>query len=173
MDKWENFHLSEIYYKKKALEPIKDAYNEYHKINNSDSVKVSGFEDIVVSLYGFHKSPIYNYEQEIRLLYVHRNDYINTFNEVIFPHVRNNKKTGFVELDLAYKNICLELQKENPTRRQILPLIKPNITISKIVLGYRHTDNSKNIISTQMASYDEYPNKRIPLSISTLIKYYQ
>jgi hypothetical protein len=175
MDKWENYHFSKIFYKEKDLEPIRTAYNEYLKINNHQNTRVFGFEDIIVSLYGFHKSPIFDYEKELRLLYVHRDDYINTFNESSFPYFKNGKDTSCIELDLGHKSMCYRTMDMPEQRKELLSRIKPDITIAKIIFGYRLTKADASILTKQIVGYArELPNgEKIKVGSSPITKYYQ
>ncbi len=178
MENWTNFHLSKIYYDPKKLEPIKNAYKEYHDMQrSSDGTTISGFEDIIVSLYGFHKNPIFNYEREIRLLYVHQ----DFFNEKIFPYFIRGKKTSFIEFDLGYQDVRNEKANtissdENRKKLISLPCSKPNINIANIVFGYRLTESDRRILTQLLLHYDPQENTnegRIEARQSTLTKYYE
>jgi hypothetical protein len=160
---WYNYYLTECFY---TLDNFK-AIEDLHKKTNNELLDTK--------LASFIKLPIYEFENEIRLVFDKRNsgwinDKDNTVKyPVVYPDKLNQAENiSYVQLPL------LNFFKNNPDAYPTPPnglQLKyeiPKISISEIILGYRYNDNDLENFKKKIKSFD--PN--ISVRLSDLKQYY-
>jgi hypothetical protein len=160
---WYNFHLTKMFYNLENFDPIKELNT---KTDN---------EFLDAKLACFLKLPIYEFENEIRLVFDNRNPVTVTDkdNETIYPIIYPDKlhksdKIFYFQLPL------LNFRKDKNDKIFLAPNMQgenfeiPKISIAEIILGYRYSDSDlKNIQSKIDSKLTD-----INIKITALKKYY-
>ncbi len=163
LNTWYNYYLTECFY---SLDNFR-AIEELHKITNKELLDTK--------LACFIKLPIYEFENEIRLVFDKRysgciKDEKNILKyPIVYPDKLNRAENiSYVQLPLL--NFFRNNPEAYPTPPNGLQLNYeiPKISISEIILGYRYNNNDLKNIQEKIKSYD--PN--ISVSLSALKQYY-
>ena len=160
---WYNYHLTKMFYDLKNFEPIKELNT---KTDN---------EFLDAKLACFLKLPIYEFENEIRLVFDNRNPVTETDKdgEIIYPLIYPDKlhksdKIFYSQLPL------LNFRKDKNDKIFLAPNMQgvnseiPKININEIILGYRYSDSDLKNIQSKIGS--KLPD--INIKITDLKKYY-
>src|SRR5436190_2017816 len=138
---WVYFMLSKIQYDKKAhqnFQAIDKMYNEFKVTHN---LTINSFDNILYKYFAFHKHNMYKVEKEVRLLYcqgLSYNDNAPAHDDIN----RRHEKTTFIELELEWD--WTQEQKEFIVKQGITPhMVRPVISIDKIIFGYRIANKAK------------------------------
>ncbi len=138
---WVYFMLSKIHYANTAhrkFQAIDKMYNEFKVKHN---LTVNSFDNILYKYFAFHKHNMYRVEKEVRLIYCQG---LSHYDEPP-AHVdvtRKNEKTSFIELELEWD--WDEKTREFIIKQGITPhMVRPVISIDKIIFGYRIANNAK------------------------------
>lgn len=138
---WVYFMLSKVYYTKTSLQKFQLLRTLYNEFSKKYQLKISTFDELLYKYFAFHKHSIYKDEREVRLLYCQGTSYFD--NPPVHHDInRRNEKTSYIELPLEWewdKNT-----KEYIISQGITPkIIRPVISIEKIILGYRISNEAK------------------------------
>lgn len=160
---WRNYYLTECFYDLERFQPIKDL-NEITKRERLDMKPCS-----------FIKLPIYEFENEIRLLFDHRSSgTISYEGKDLYPITYQDKllkpeKIYYFQLPIFNFYTGDEEAYPNPPdfgmgKGQEIP----KISITEIILGYRYSEEDLKNLKEKMKLYD--PN--INVRLSDLKQYY-
>lgn len=157
---WVFFMLSKVLYdgtSHRKFLALQKLYDEF-KINFK--LEVNNFDSILYKYYAFHKHSMYKSEKEIRLLYCQGLSDLDE-HPCHYDINRKNEKTTFVELELEWD--WDSKAKEFIIKQGITPnMVKPVISIDKIIFGYRLSKDSKyeiaEVIQKLTANYKMKPN---------------
>lgn len=138
---WYNFHLVKVLYNHEEAKAI--AY-----INENE-------EKIILDqkICSFIKNPIYNFEEETRIIFENRTGFRITYSKddkIQYPitfndKLLNNKNIKYFEIPIS--NFINDDNEYRVTTMYQKILYKPKIEISEIVLGYRYSEiDLKNLI---------------------------
>lgn len=163
MHLWYNYHLTKMFYDLNNFQPIKELNT---KTEN---------EFLDAKLACFLKLPIYEFENEIRLVFDNRNPVTVTDkdNEKIYPitypdKLHKSDKIFYFQLPL------LNFRKDKNDKIFLAPNMQeekfeiPKINITEIILGYRYSDSDLNNIKKNIDS----KLADINIRITPLKKYY-
>ncbi len=160
---WYNYYLTKCFYTLDYFQAIE----ELHKKTNNELLDTK--------LASFIKSPIYEFENEIRLVFDKRNsgclkDQENTIEYPIVYPDKLNRAENISYIQLPLLNFFRTNPEAYPTPPNGLQLNYeiPKISISEIILGYRYNDNDLKNFQEKIKSYD--PN--ISVRLSDLKQYY-
>ncbi|MBL7950391.1 MAG: DUF2971 domain-containing protein [Flavobacteriales bacterium] len=141
---WNNYHLSRIQYSIQEPEAFIGLAERIREFGHAENFHVRDFEDLFVKLVAFHKSDIFRFENEVRLLHYHDHDFFSrpsenkTWPKDLSLDVGRNGQRSFFDR--------LYLGKNWETRYQLPPTIDPDGTaksliprlkIERVILGYR------------------------------------
>ncbi len=163
LSSWHNYYLTKCFYTLDNFQAIE----ELHKITNTELLDTK--------LACFIKLPIYEFENEIRLVFDKRysgciKDKENVIKyPVVYPDKLNrDENISYVQLPLL--NFFRNNPEAYPTPPNGLQLNYeiPKISISEIILGYRLNDNDLKNIQEKIKSYD----RNILVRLSDLKQYY-
>lgn len=151
---WCNYYLTQCFYTLENFAPIIDLHA---KTNN---------ELLDIKLASFIKLPIYDFENEIRLVFDHNNSGWITENNIrtypiTYPD-KLNKKENISYFQLPIYNFFKNDPNAYPTSPNGLQKNYeiPKISISQIILGYRYSDNDLSNIKEKIKQFDPSINVR-------------
>lgn len=160
---WYNYYLTKCFYDLDNFDAIK----ELHQKTKTE------FLDVKIA--SFIKLPIYEFENEIRLVFDKKNSgWINDKNNnltypIIYPDKLNKQENiSYVQLPIYnfFKNTP-EIYPNPPNGLQLNYEI-PKISIQEIILGYRYNENDLKNLREKIVLFD--PN--ITVRLSDLKQYY-
>jgi len=159
---WYNYYLTECFYNLDNFEAIK----ELHKITNK--------EILDIKLASFIKLPIYEFENEIRLVFDKQNSgLINDKGVLIYPLIypdKLNKRENISYFQLPLYNFFKNNPEvyPNPPNGLGLNYEMPKISITEIILGYRYNEDDLKNLQNRLAFFDS----NITARLSDLKQYY-
>ncbi|NLJ82236.1 MAG: hypothetical protein GX330_03825 [Bacteroidales bacterium] len=166
--KWVNYILSQMYYGESCLEPLHNTYEKYKEFSKKNDFIVRNFEHLLCKLFCCHKQHIYKNEKEVRLIYS------KDFSVYPLDNVKtdlNNKAiaTSYHELELEW-----DKWKQYPDKyKKRGKTVYPQVTIDKIVFGYRISDEMKENIIKTLGAYRKNYRSFPTFEDSPLRKYFQ
>lgn len=168
---WVHFLLSKVYYDEKYLRKFIKINNNYSSFRTEYNLSFNNFDEIFYKYFAFHKSNIYSSEKEVRLLYCQG---FESFQKppVKYDINRRNEKTSYIELEIEWE--WDKKTKEFITKQGIIPkLVRPVITIDKIILGYRLSNKAKwDIAEVLQASATNF-KKKFKIEDSQLFEHFK
>lgn len=162
INSWYNYHLTKCFYNLDNFAPIK----ALHEITNNE------FLDTKPAC--FNKLPIYEFENEIRLIFDNRRPVTLTDKDdkVLYPITypdKLNKKDKIFYFQLPLHNFFKNNEEIYDAPTMVDEEYKiPKISITEIILGYRFSDADLQNIKDKIISYDPAIN----VKMSDLKQYY-
>jgi hypothetical protein len=138
---WVYFMLSKIHYANSAHRKFQAIDKMYNVFKEKYNLTVNSFDNILYKYFAFHKHHMYKVEKEVRLIYCQGLSYVDEPPAHVDVN-KMNEKTSFIELEL-------EWDWDEKTRKFIKDqgisphMVRPIISIDKIILGYQITNNAK------------------------------
>jgi hypothetical protein len=138
---WVYFMLSKIQYANTAhrkFQAIDKMYNEFKVKYN---LIINTFDNILYKYFAFHKHNMYKVEKEVRLVYCQGLSHYDKPPAYLDVN-RKNEKTSFIELELEWD--WDDKMRDLVIKQGITPqMVRPVISIDKIILGYRIANRAK------------------------------
>lgn len=163
---WVYFMLSKVFYADAAhrkFQSIEKLYNEFKVKHN---LTVNSFDNILYKYFAFHKHSTYKVEKEVRLIYCQGLSYMDK-PAVHYDVNRKNEKTTYIELELEWD--WDDKTRDFIIKQGITPhMVKPVISINKIIYGYRITNNAKYEIAEVIQKLTENYKKKPDIADSKL-----
>jgi hypothetical protein len=160
MDLWNGFHLTKVFYNSSHFEMIRELHSKTH------------IEILDLKLAAFLKLPIYEFENEVRLVFdtreatKHRIDGKDIY-PIIFPDkMHKSEKVLYYQLPLLGFDHPDELFLAPNMMRESYEI--PKIKIKEVHLGYRFSEEQKNNLLDKF----DFTNVDIEVKISDLSQYY-
>lgn len=149
LDLWMNYYLSECFYNLDNFQAIK----ELNEITES--------EILDLKIGSFIKLPIYEFENEIRLVFDKENSpqMTDSNNKILYPKIYHDKlnksdNISYIQLPLTnFFNLNSDIYS-NPTIKTYKNYEIPKIRIDEIFLGYRFNEIDLKNIQEKIAIYD-------------------
>lgn len=132
----------------------------YNKFKTQYNLSVNNFDSIMYKYFAFHKHSIYKEEKEVRLLFCQGLSYIDK-PPIHYDINKKFQKTTYIELELEWH--WDDATREFIIKQGITPhMVKPIISIDKIIFGYRLSNNSKyeiaKVVHKLTADYKTKPD---------------
>lgn len=168
---WNRFVLSEVHYGESSLKKLKQTYDSYLDYCKKHKFTISNFNELLYKLLCFHKQQIYKDEKEVRLIF---NSGFNSYSSVNAKADLSHKfqKTSYCELEIESER-WKRLTGEHENYQKLAQKIYPYVTIDKIILGYRLSENERMSVveafSTYRSNYKTIPK----FEYSKLRKYFK
>lgn len=162
---WYQYHISRVFYDTKNMSAVKELHQS--SANNI-------FLDPKVS--AFFKSPIYNFENEVRLVFDKREDVsakeFDIDNNLLYPITYRDSSKGldniyYFELPLVNFHSANSPIYHAPSTQKVA-FEKPKIEISEVILGYRYSEKQASVISEKVKKASD----GLQVRITKLAKYY-
>jgi|GEM_PF-4803876 len=156
LSSWINYHLTKCFYDLKNFSAIK----ELNKITQNEILETK--------LACFIKLPIYEFENEIRLIFDQRNsnrmidkDGNHTYPIIYSDKLNKSDKISYFQLPLF--NFFKDSSDAYPTLTNAMRenYEMPKISITEIILGYRYNDNDLKNLKEKIALYDPAINVKM------------
>lgn len=150
LGKWQNYHLSKVYYNEK--EDIDEFYKKSIEFEKNNSVRI---EYDLTRLIAFHKDKIWKIEDEIRILALFQNfgEYDKSNKNVFFDVNRINEK-------VSYNLLSLVGHSDEKNDRDFIKTY-PHVKIKEIIIGYNvsNFDKIKKTLRDLLRESLKYPVK--------------
>lgn len=141
---WGNYHLGRVQYSTRVPEHFDGLADKIRKFGQAENFHVRDFENLFVKLAAFHKSEIFEFEKEVRILHYHEHDLFSLPRtdkrwplDLSLDVGRNGQRSFF---DRIYIGKAWESRYRLPS--QIDPdgtanRLIPRLKIEKVIMGYR------------------------------------
>jgi len=160
---WNNFYLTKCFYELESFKAIKEL-NE-----------LTSNEHLDVKVASFIKLPIYEFENEVRLVFDRFNSgaIVNENKDLIYPvtyldKLTNKDNISYFQLPLYNFYKGKESVYVNPPNFTNETYEIPKISIQQIILGYRYSENDLKNLRERIEKFDS----SIKVSLSELKEYY-
>jgi hypothetical protein len=166
---WHNFYLSNVQYgidRKSHIYELREALKKLNKNNQQIGIDLG-------QLMCFHKSELYEHENEVRLLYDKRGTTVyghttlyDKDNCILFPIVRKQLQANFNRnvqyLELPISRVMKDLIDER------IPILR----IGEVILGYRLKEHFEDIKQEIQSLFEYFLGYAPSIQLSSLTKRY-
>lgn len=164
LDDWSDYYLTRCFYDPELFSSIK----QLHAITNKEDL-----DDLIAS---FIKMPIYDFENEIRLVFdLRKSGTISNYqNKRLYPIIypdKLNKRENISYIELPLLNFFDNDDEDvfhSPPSLTLEKFEMPKISISEIILGYRYNESDLHYFKERIQFYDSSIN----VKLSELKQYY-
>lgn len=156
---WVYFMLSNVFYTDTAHRKFQAIVKMYNEFKVKHNLTVNSFDNILYKYFAFHKHNIYKAEKEVRLLFCQGLSFIDK-PPAHYDVNKKNEKTTYTELEIEWG--WTQKQRESFGKDgNSLPMVRPVISIDKIIFGYRIANHAKyeiaEVIQKLTADYKKKP----------------
>lgn len=159
-DNWYKHFLTRIVYEPLESHSLSKLKQEYAKFKRTLDFRCINVGEVLSAILGFHKMPIYEHENEFRLIYIaDKRTFLHEKWEDDQYEIHSNYSLGsglkyFLELPLDAP-VTYEVDKAKMLGWNAIPVLRPRVSIEKVYFGYRISKSDKEQI--ELALMDDLP----------------